>query len=51
MSDKIGMAVTRERAWKKSRIDHVRVPGHHQLEKTNGTHQMVSSSFLKIVIT
>jgi hypothetical protein len=33
MSDKIGMAVTRERVWRKFRIDHVRVPGHHQLEK------------------
>jgi hypothetical protein len=32
-------AVARERAWRKSRVDHIRVPGHHQLEKKNGTHQ------------
>jgi hypothetical protein len=32
-------AVARERVWRKSRIDHIRVPGHHQLEKRNGTHQ------------
>ena len=39
MSCEIGIAVTRERVWRKFRIDHVRVPRHHQLEKRNGTHQ------------
>ena len=43
--DKIGMAATRERVWRKFRIDHVRVPGHHQLEKRNGTHQWSRAVF------